>query len=141
MLLIVSCAPQTSTTVNKDKVLADSLLQMNENAYNSGDAQIIANMFTDDALLIGNGKNTWTKDSILTWAQSLVPYIKNFKAYLGPTSVSADMVIMQKYWILDYVVQGSVLPTKGVSILIWKKQSDNSWKTILEKSDYDIKTY
>jgi len=141
MLLIVSCAPQTSTTVNKDKVLADSLLQMNENAYNSGDAQIIANMFTDDALLIGNGKNTWTKDSILTWAQSLVPYIKNFKAYLGPTSVSADMVIMQKYWTLDYVVQGSVLPTKSVSILIWKKQSDNSWKTILEKSDYDIKTY
>ncbi|HUX95106.1 MAG TPA: nuclear transport factor 2 family protein [Bacteroidales bacterium] len=127
--------------MNKDKVLADSLLQMNENAYNSGDAQIIANMFTDDALLIGNGKNTWTKDSILTWAQSLVPYIKNFKAYLGPTSVSADMVIMQKYWTLDYVVQGSVLPTKSVSILIWKKQSDNSWKTILEKSDYDIKTY
>lgn len=137
MLIIVSCVPKT--IVNKDQSLADSLLKMNENAYNSGDAQIVANMFTDDALSIGNGKCIWTRDSILAWAKTTVPFIKNFKAYLGPTTVSTDMVYMEKYWTLDFVVQGKSMPAKGVSILVWKKQADNSWKTVLENSDYNIK--
>jgi uncharacterized protein (TIGR02246 family) len=139
ILLIVSCTPKT--TVNKDQALADSLLKVNENAYNSGDAQIIANLFTDDALVLNNGKSTWTKDSILVVNKALVPNIKSFKAILGPTRVTADMVFMQKYWTVDFVAGGTVMPTKGVSILVWKKQADNSWKTVMEKSDYSVKMY
>ena len=141
MLLIVSCAPQTSTTVNKDKALADSLLQMNENAYNSGDAQIIANMFTDDCLLINGTTYTWTKDSVLVFAQSLVPSLKNFKTHMGPFSVSAEMVYQEKYYTGDWVVGDVTLKGKGVSILVWIKQPDNSWKIALEKSDYGFKTF
>jgi len=114
---------------------------MNVNAYNSGDAKMIADLFTDDALLIGNGKYTWTKDSILGWAKTVAPFIKNFQGYLGPSTVTTDMVFMQKYWTLDFVVESNSMPAKGVSILVWKKQPDNSWKTVLENSDYDIKMY
>ena len=92
IMVIAGCNPKTGAS--KDQALADSLLKANENAYNSGDAQKIADLFTDDALSIGNGKNTWTKDSILAWSKAVVPFIKNFKAYLGPTTVTADMVIM-----------------------------------------------
>lgn len=139
ILVIAGCNPKTA--ISKDQLLADSLLKANENAYNSGDAQKIADLFTTDALSIGNGKNTWTKDSILSWSKSVVPFIKNFKAYLGPTTVTADMVIMQKYWTMDYIVQGKALPTKGLSTLIWKKQQDKTWKTVLEYSVYDIKPF
>jgi ketosteroid isomerase-like protein len=139
IVVIAGCNPKTVTS--KDGALADSLLKVNENAYNSGNAQKIADLFTDDALSIGNGKNTWTKDSILAWSKSVVPFIKNFKAYLGPTTVTADMVIMQKYWTMDYIVQGKNIPTKGLSTLIWKKQQDKTWKTVLESTVYDIKPF
>ena len=139
VLLIASCKPKAETC--KDQALADSLLTINVNAYNSGDGQKIADLFTDDALLIGNGKYTWTKDSILVWTKSVAPAIKNFRGYLGPTTVTEDMVIMTKYWTLDFVPQGSAMPAKGISTLVWKKQADNTWKTVLENSEYDIKPF
>ncbi len=138
-LVFISCTPKT--VENNDQALADSLLQININAYNSGDAKTIADMFTDDALMIGNGKYNWTKDSILAWAKTVAPFIKNFQGYLGPSTVTTDMIFMQKYWTLDFVVEGNSMPAKGVSILVWKKQPDSSWKTVLENSDYDIKMY
>jgi ketosteroid isomerase-like protein len=138
IMVIAGCNSDAEN--KKDQALADSLLKANVNAYNSGNAQKIADLFTDDALSIGNGKNTWTKDSILAWSRSVVPFIKNFKAYLGPTTVTADMVIMQKYWTMDYMMQGKILPTKGLSTLIWKKQ-DKTWKTVLEFTVYDIKPF
>ncbi len=87
---------------------------VNENAWNSGDAQEIANLFTEDALMIVNDKITWTKDSIYVFANSLAPLIKNFKAYLGPTSVSQDMVQMQKFFTGDIVMESSTLKGKDI---------------------------
>jgi ketosteroid isomerase-like protein len=138
-MFIAGCNPKTAT--GKDQALADSLLKANVNAYNSGDAQKIADLFTDDALSIGNGKNTWTKDSILAWSKSVVPFIKNFKGYLGPTTITTEMVIMQKYWTFDYTVPGKSMPVKGLSTLVWVKQSDHTWKTVLEHSVFDVKPF
>jgi ketosteroid isomerase-like protein len=137
--LIAGCAPKV--VPNKDQALADSLLKVNVNAYNSGDVQKIADMYTDDCLNYSNGKGVWSKDSILVWAKSTVPFIKNFKATLGPTTVSTDLIFMQKYWTLDYIAGSNTLKTRGLSTLIWIKQSDSSWKIAMEKSDYSIKTY
>lgn len=140
MLLIAGCNPKAET--NKDLALADSLLKLHFNAWNSGDAQKIADMFTDDALTIGPaGKKTWSKDSIYMGAKSMAPIIKNFKAYLGPTSVSEDLIQMQKYFTAEIVTGGSTLKGKGLATLNWKKQADNSRKIVLEMGDYDIKTY
>jgi ketosteroid isomerase-like protein len=140
MLVFVSCVPKT--TVNKDQALADSLLQVNINAYNSGDAQVIANMFTDDALLIGpSGKRTWSKDSIYAASKAVVPIIKSFKAWLGPTTVTENLIQMQKYFTVDGVVGDAKLKAKGVAIIVWEKQADKSWKIVLEIEDYDMKPY
>lgn len=139
MLVIVSCAPKT--TVNKDQALVDSLLTVNINAYNSGNAQKITDLFTDDALMIVNGKNTWGKDSIYVVAKSIAPAIKNFKAYLGPTTVKDDLIQMQKYFTADIVMGDATLKGQGLAFLIWKKQADKSWKVVLEVENYDIKTY
>ena len=139
ILVFISCT--TKTAENKDMALADSLLQLNINAYNSGDANTIADMFTDDALMIGNNTYMWTKDSILAYNKTIVPVIKNFQASIGPTTVKPDIIFMEKYWTLDYMAGENPLKTRGLSILIWVKQPDNTWKIVLEKSDYSIKTY
>jgi ketosteroid isomerase-like protein len=139
MLVIVSCAPKS--IVSKEQALADSLLTVNVTAWNSGDAQIIADMYTDDCLYFDNGKGIWGKDSTLAIIKTVATVIKNFKATLGPTTVSTDLVFMQKYWTLDYMAGENALKTKGLSIIVWIKQADNSWKISREKSDYSIKTY
>jgi len=140
VFLFGSCAPKT--TVNKDQALADSLLQVNISAYNSGDAQVIANMFTDDALLIGPaGKRAWSKDSIYAASKAVVPIIKSFKAWLGPTTVTENLIQMQKYFTVDGVVGDTKLMAKGVAIMVWEKQADKSWKIALEIEDFDMKPY
>ncbi len=141
VLVLVSCAPKTS--VDKDQALADSLLQVNINAFNSGDALVIANMFTDDALLIGPpaGKRTWSKDSIYAATKAIVPIIKSFKAWLGPTTVTENLIQMQKYFTVDGVVGDAKMKAKGVAIIVWEKQADKSWKIVLEIEDYDMKPY
>jgi hypothetical protein len=141
MLVVISCSTKTTTTASRDKTLCDSLLKINEDAYNSGDAQKIADMFTDDCLLINGSTYTWSKDSVLVFAKSLTPSLKNFKAHLGPFSVSEDMVYQEKYYTGDWVVGDVTLKGKGVSILVWIKQPDNSWKIALEKSDYSFKPF
>lgn len=139
-MLIAGCNSKAET--NKDLALADSLLKLHVNAWNSGDAQKIADMFTDDALTIGPaGKKTWSKDSIYMGAKSMAPIIKNFKAYLGPTTVKDDLIQMQKYFTADIVMGDATLKGQGLAFLIWKKQADKSWKVVLEVENYDIKTY
>ena len=137
-IIIVSCAPKT--TVNKDLALADSLLKINESAYNSGDAKVIANLFTDDALSIGPaGKRTWGKDSIYATFKTMAPALKNFKAYLGPATVTENRIQMQKYFTADIVMGNTTLKGKGTAYIVWEKQPDKSWKEVLEVADYDMK--
>jgi ketosteroid isomerase-like protein len=139
LLIIFSCAPKT--TFNNHQELADSLLKANENAFNSGDAKLIANMYSEDALVIGNGKSTWTKDSIYESTKPIAPFIKNFKGHMGPISVTTDMIFMQKYYTCDWIAGGTPLKVKGTATLIWVKQTDKSWKIVLEISNDALKTF
>jgi len=139
MLITVSCDPKT--TVNKDQTLADSLLKANEKAFNSGDAKLIADMYSEDALVIGNGKSTWTRDSIYAATKPIAPFIKNFKGHMGPISVTTEMIFMQKYYTCDWMASGTQLKVKGTATLIWVKQNDKSWKIVLEISNDALKTF
>lgn len=140
MLLIAGCNPKAET--NKDQGLADSLLKVSDNAYNSKDAQIITNLFADDALMIVNGKNIWSKDSIYALFKDVASFTTmNYKSYLGPTTTSPDMVQMQRYFTVEAVMGGSTLKGKGIVSLIWKKQADNSWKIVTFLEHADMKPY
>ncbi len=143
-MVLFSCStPQV--TVNKDQALADSLLiKVDVVAWNSGDAQTIADLFTDDCLLLDNFEHPqgiWTKDSLLVFLKVNAPFIKNFQAVLGPTTVSGDHVYMQKYWTFNHVEPDKHLLVRGISTIIWVKQPDNSWKIALEQNAYSFKTY
>ena len=131
MIIVSSCGSKTAT-VDKDKALADSLLRINEAAYNSGDANKVVDLFTNDCLLIDGTKAVWGKDSLMAVLKTVMPQIKKFTAWLGFYSVTPTMVQMEKYWIVDGV---NNLKAAGISILVWVKQPDNQWKTVLEKTD------
>jgi len=139
MLLIAGCNPKAET--NKDQSLADSLLKAADDAYNTKDPQIITNLYADDALIIAPGKNYWSKDSIYALFKTMVPLLKVYKSYLGPTTVSTDMVQMQKYYTGELVMGSSTLKAKGVGYQIWKKQPDNSWKIVMFVESADMKPY
>lgn len=141
IMLIVSCAPKNTTTVNKDQALFDSLLKVSTDAYNSGNPQNFVDFFTDDALRMINGKSLWGKDSILAFAKSMAPFVKNLQAYLGPTTLNQDLIQMQKYFTADIIKGNSILSGQGLATFVWKKQADNSWKIILEIENYSVKTY
>ena len=141
LLVIVSCAPKTTTLVNKDQALFDSLLKVSTDAYNSGNPKDFVDFFTDDALRMINGKSYWGKDTILVFAKSMAPFVKNLKAYLGPTTINQDLIQMQKYFTADITKGSSILQGQGLATFVWKKQADNSWKIILEIEDYSIKPF
>lgn len=138
-IIIAACNPKPVT--DKGMALADSLIKVNENAYNSGDAQQIINLFADNALMIVNGKATCTKDSILVLVKSIAPVLKNFRAYRGPTTVTNDIIQIQKYFTGDIVAGNNIMKGAGVATLVYKKQADNSWKIVMELEHYDIKPF
>jgi len=141
LLMIDSCAPKTTTLVNKDQALFDSLLKVSTDAYNSGNPKDFVDFFTDDALRMINGKSYWGKDTILVFAKSMAPFVKNLKAYLGPTTINQDLIQMQKYFTADITKGSSILQGQGLATFVWQKQTDNSWKIILEIEDYSIKPF
>lgn len=138
-IFIAACTPKPVT--DKGIALADSLIKVNENAYNSGDAQQMASLFADNALIIVNGKATWTKDSILVFVKGIAPVLKNFKAYRGPTTVTDDLIQVQKYFTGDIVMGNNTMKGAGVATLVYKKQPDNTWKIVMELEHYDVKPF
>ena len=136
-MLVCSCGPQAM--VSKDQKLIDSLLNVNVIAWNSSDAQLIADMYTDDCLYLEGVKATWSKDSLLAFVKTVVPVLKNFKAVLGPTQVSGNYVYMEKFWTFDYVTENYTTLVKGFSTLVWIRGNDGSWKITLEKNRYGTK--
>jgi len=141
ILVIVSCAPKTTTLVDKDQALFDSLLKVSTDAYNSGNPQDFVDFFTKDALRMINGKSFWGKDSILAFAKTMAPYVKNLKANLGPTTLNQDLIQMQKYFTADIIKGNSTLYGQGLATFVWKKQEDGTWKIILEIENYSIKPF
>ncbi len=129
MLLIAGCNPKTETS--KDKVLADSLLNVADEAYNTKDAQRMANLYSDDALIITPDKNYWSKDSIYVLFKMMAPMLTSYKSYLGPTTVTKDMVQMQKYYIAELVMGEAKIIAKGVGFQVWEKHPDNKWKIVM----------
>ena len=139
MLLIAGCNPKTE--VSNDLTVADSLLKAADDAYNTKDAQIMANLYADDALIITPDKNYWSKDSIYVLFKMMAPMLTSYKSFLGPAIVSEDMVQMQKYYIAELVMGEAKIIAKGVGFQVWKKHPDNTWKIVMFSESIAMKPF
>ena len=139
MLLITGCNPKVEVTNNL--TLADSLLKAADDAYNAKDAQKMANLYADDALIITPDKNYWSKDSIYVLFKMMAPMLTSYKSYLGPTTVSADIVQMQKYYTAELVMGEAKIIAKGVGFQVWEKRPDNTWKIVVFSESVAMKPF
>lgn len=129
MALIGGCNPKPVTNPNLS--LADSLLKLSDAAYNSLDAQKIADLYTDDGVMIIGNKTIWSKDSVYAFFKSSMPTLvlkKEYKSELGPTTITENKVQMQRYFTTELGMGDVTIKAKGLVFLVWEKQSDNLWK-------------
>jgi ketosteroid isomerase-like protein len=129
LVLIAGCNPKTETTQNLS--LADSLLKLSDDTYNSGDVQKMADLYANDGVMILGNKTIWSKDSIYAFFKSTAPLFvmkKEYKSNLGPTTISSDKIQMQRYVNTEVEMGGIAMNVKSLIFLVWEKQADNSWK-------------
>jgi len=136
--LIVACSQKTST--EKDKALVDSLIKTASDAWSSGDIEKAMSIYADDALLISGQIKMGGKDSISIGWKNIIPYAKNFKIYQCVSSVSEEMVFIESLFTFDWNQGSYSALAKGVTIMVWKRQADNTWKiTYQEENHGDLK--
>jgi ketosteroid isomerase-like protein len=139
LFLIAACNPKPVSS-NELKV-ADSLLKASDEVYNTKDPQKIADLYSDDALIITPDKNYWTKDSIFVLFKMMAPMVTSYKSYLGPATISEDIVQFQKYYTIEFTMGQTNGTAKGVGFQIWKKQPDKTWKIVMFSESIAIKPF
>jgi len=131
-VLISSCT--NNKTVNSDTtttvVSVDSLNTSWNNAWNNKDVNAIANMFTENTVVLSGSWEAIGKDSIMkNWVNSQLPRMTNFKTTKLIAEASTHMAFQTGFWTLDTKRNDSIVGTaQGNYTTIWKKQADNSWK-------------
>ena len=105
-------------------------------AWEKGDPEMIAALFTEDAVMLSQGGKVFKGRH-----QILERQRKAMQSMTGPVKVS---VITVKIWIdgdtahetgkykYDYMVNGKAETEEGRYVTTWKRQDDGSWKLILD---------
>jgi len=137
MIFIAACTQKPGA--DKDKALVDSLNTVAVTAWGSGEIDKVMSIYADDAVVISGQMKIGGKDSIANAWKYVVPYAKNFKTYQYVASVSEDMVYVEGLFTFDWNQGNYSALAKGVQIIVWKKQADNTWKiTYSEENHGDL---
>ena len=134
ILFITACTQKPST--DKDKALVDSLTTVAATAWGSGEIDKVMSIYADDAIVISGQIKMSGKDSITNGWKYVVQYAKNFKTYQYVSSVSEEMVFMEGLYTFDWNQGNYSALAKGVAILVWKKQADNTWKITYHEENH-----
>jgi ketosteroid isomerase-like protein len=121
---------------DKNKALVDSLNSVATTAWGSGVIDKVMNIYADDAVVISGQNKMAGKDSIANGWKYVAPYAKNFKTYESVFSVSNDMVFIEGLFTFDWNKDNYSALAKGVAIVVWKKQADNTWKITYHEEDH-----
>jgi len=141
LITVMSCTPKTAV-VNND-ALIDSLLASCSTVWSSGNAETIADYYSDDAIIIFGDETYSGRDSILSFCKQVAPNVKNLKAARGTYAIVGDLITGTGMYTFDWVgADQKVYPNRGSSTLYWKKNADNKWKAILQvnaQANVDVK--
>lgn len=141
-VLVSSCSNNTplSSEAEAKVVLVDSLNTSWNNVWNTKDANAIANMLTENTVVLSGSWKAIGKDSIMkNWVNRQLPRMTNFKTTKLVAEASSDMAFQTGFWTLDIKRNDSIVGTaQGNYTTVWKKQADNSWKIeLLHMGDAD----
>ena len=137
IIFSTSCAKKPE--VCNDRILVDSLATVAVNAFNSGDVARALSNYTDDVVFLNGNVKMSNKDTISNAFKYMFQHMKNFNYYLGVSSVSKDMIFMEGLFTFDWQIDNNRSIGKGVMLLVYQRQADNSWKiTYCEENHGDI---
>jgi ketosteroid isomerase-like protein len=134
ILLVTACTQKP--TADKGKALVDSLNVVATTAFGSGEIDKLISIYADDAIVISGQFKMAGKDSIAKGWKSSAPHAKNFKIYQYVSSVSEDMVFVEGFYTFDWTWVNSSALAKGVTIMVWKKQADKTWKITYHEENH-----
>jgi uncharacterized protein (TIGR02246 family) len=125
-LLACNQSPKMSSAVP----VTDSLMKPWINAWNSADAEKIAAMFADDALVILPGFKFSGIDSVKTkWIVPTALTLRNLTVQNLKEDKTSDLASISGSYMHDWVRNDSVISRAGgYYTFLWRKQADNSWK-------------
>jgi len=111
----------------------DSLMMQWNNAWNASNADQIAALFTDKAILVSAGGVINGIDSIkVKMINRSVLGLKNLKTEMISESVSTDFASQTGSYTHDWIIKDSTITKEsGLFTFIWQKQADKSWKLVL----------
>lgn len=111
----------------------DSLMMQWNNAWNASNADQIAALFTDKAILVSAGGVIIGIDSIkVKMINRSVLGLKNLKTEMISESVSTDFASQTGSYSHDWINKDSTIAKEsGMFTFIWQKQADKSWKLAL----------
>ena len=136
MLAMLACNPESLP--DKDQALTDSLMAGFCNAISEGDLEKTMSYVADDVLVLDMGIIFAGKDSLRAHMEPLMPFYKNFKFHKGLSTLKDDLITYNGLFSVDWAMEGTPQPVRGIATLIWQKQQDGQWKLILEKVDFGM---
>jgi uncharacterized protein (TIGR02246 family) len=134
LISVMSCTPRKAA-VNND-ALIDSLLAGCSVAWSSGNAQTIADIYTNDAIIIFKDNTYSGRDSILSFCKQVAPAVKNLTIFRGTYAISTDLITATSMYTFDWTSSDQkIYPNRGSSTIYWKKDADHRWKAILQVNE------
>ena len=139
VVIMFSAGCTKKAEVNRDKVLIDSLATIAVEAFNSGNIEKALSIYSNDIVFLNGPVKMSSKDSLAIGFKYMFQHMKNFNYYPGFSSVSKDLIFSEGMFTFDWQVDNSISFAKGVMILVYSKQPDNSWKiTYCEENHGDL---
>jgi ketosteroid isomerase-like protein len=126
LVILTSCTQKV--TQNNDQAIVDSLINIATTAFNSGDINKLIGIYTDDAVIISGTVKMAGRDSIEKGWKIPLQHSKNIVIYKGLSSVTEDIIFSEGLFTFDWSVDNYSAFCKGIMTIVWKKQSDGSWK-------------
>ncbi len=139
VLAIVSCAPaadeavvEETPTTEADVAAAHRLRGAWTAAYNASDADAVAALYADDAILMSEGTPARIGKSAIrdSYVQAFELGTYTSEDVIDELIVSQDWIIARGNWAEEFVPQDGSEPVQEVGKSMWlsQRQPDGSWK-------------
>jgi ketosteroid isomerase-like protein len=130
VMLLTLLACNQSHEMSSAIPVTDSLMKPWISAWNSADAEKIANLFADDALVILPGVIFSGIDSVKTkWVVPTTLTLRNLTIQNLKEDKTSELASFSGSYMHDWVRNDSVISRAGgYYTFMWRKQADNSWK-------------
>ena len=131
-ITISSCSNNNKTSDNsnnENKVASvDSLVNAFSKAWNGKDSKSIESMFSNSIVYLNGGRATIGKDSIMKYLVGrALNDVENLKIIKISEITSNELVLFAGKWSASNKNDSIPLNEGNISVL-WKKQSDSTWK-------------